>query len=67
VTLSSVAGVEPLLDSPATAKRLGITERHLRELVVRRDIPFVRVGRLIRFKPDDLDAWVDDNRTDVVS
>jgi len=58
--------VEPLLDSPATAKRLGITERHLRELVVRRDIPFVRVGRLIRFVPADLEAWVEDNRTEAM-
>lgn len=56
-----------LLDSPTTAKRLGITERHLRELVVRRDIPFVKVGRLIRFKPDDLDRWIDENRTEAVN
>jgi excisionase family DNA binding protein len=56
--------MEPLLDSPATAKRLGITERHLRELVVRRDIPFVRVGRLIRFVPADLETWVAENRTE---
>jgi len=59
--------VEPLLDSPAAAEVLGITERGLRKHVVDRTIPFVRVGRLIRFKPEDLRAWVDDNRTEAVS
>jgi excisionase family DNA binding protein len=58
--------VEPLLDSPATAERLGITERHLRDLVVRREIPFVRVGRLIRFKPADLDAYIERQTTEAV-
>ena len=51
-----------LLDVPATAERLGTTERHIRELVYRRAVPFVKVGRLVRFDPAELDAWIDANR-----
>jgi len=56
--------MEALLDKPSTAGRLGITERHLDYLVTKRRIPFVRVGRLIRFKPSDLELWLEENRTE---
>jgi excisionase family DNA binding protein len=48
----------PLPLGPA-ADYLAITERHLRELVYRREVPYTRVGRLLRFMPDDLDAYLD--------
>ena len=51
------------LDVPATAEYLGVTERHVRELVYRRAIPHHHVGRLLRFDLDDLDAWMLANRT----
>jgi excisionase family DNA binding protein len=54
----------PLLDGKAAAERLGITERHLRLLITRREIPFIKVGRLNRFDPDDIDRYLDDNRTE---
>ena len=47
-----------LLATAGAAERLGTTERHVRELVYRREIPFVKVGRLVRFRPDDLDEYV---------
>jgi excisionase family DNA binding protein len=56
---------QPLLDPTQAAERLGITERHLRLLLERREIPFVKVGRLNRFDPDDLEQWIADNRTEV--
>jgi excisionase family DNA binding protein len=48
-----------LLDVPKAAGRLGITERHLRELIYRREVPYVKVGRLVRFDPTDLAAWLE--------
>jgi excisionase family DNA binding protein len=49
-----------LLDVPTAAARLGITERHLRELIYKRRIPFVKVGGFsVRFDPDDLAAWLE--------
>ena len=51
-----------LLDIAATAERLATTERHVRELIYRRQLPHIKVGRLIRVDPDDLDAWLAANR-----
>lgn len=48
-----------LLDSAQVAHRLGVTERLIRRLVAERRITFVRVGRYVRFDPDDIDAWID--------
>jgi excisionase family DNA binding protein len=67
VTLRSVAGVETLLDKPAAAAKLGTTVRHLTDLVARREIPFVKVGRLVRFKPDDIDAYIERQTSEAVS
>lgn len=41
------------------ADYLGTTPRHIRGLVHRRAIPFVRVGRLIRFRVTEIDTWID--------
>jgi excisionase family DNA binding protein len=46
------------LDYEGAAGYLNITVRHLRELVYRREIPHAKVGRLVRFLPNDLDAWL---------
>jgi len=67
VTLRSVAGVDTLLDNTAAAAKLGTTVRHLTDLVARREIPFVKVGRLVRFKPDDIDAYIDRQTSEAVS
>jgi excisionase family DNA binding protein len=57
---------EPLLDSKSAAARLGTTERHIRSLVERREIPFRKVGRLNRFVPAELDAWLEANKVEAV-
>lgn len=56
--------MEALLDKPETAAYLSIKLSHLDYLVTKRRIPFVRVGRYIRFKRTDLDAWLEENRTE---
>ena len=57
----------PLLDWDEAAAYLGTTRRHLRNLQWRREIAFVKVGRLVRFKQDDLDTWIDENRTEATN
>ena len=58
---------ETLLDKPAAAARLGTTVRHLTDLVQSRKIRFVRLGhRTIRFRPADLDQYIEDNTVEVV-
>lgn len=53
---------EPLLDLPAVARRLGVNERHVRRLVNERRIPFLKWGRLLRFDPVEIEAWLDEAR-----
>jgi excisionase family DNA binding protein len=50
-----------LLDLAQVAERLCTTERHIRRLVAERRIPFVRVGRFIRFDPAQLAAWLEEH------
>jgi excisionase family DNA binding protein len=56
-----------LLDIAALADRLGITERHVRRLVAERRIPFLKVGRFVRFDPAAVGAWLSAHTMDVVS
>ncbi len=47
-----------LLDCAAGADRLGTSERWMRRAVAERRIPFVKIGRHVRFRPEDLDAYI---------
>ena len=47
-----------LLDIGDAAERLGTTERHMRALIADRKIDYIKVGRLVRFDPSALDAWI---------
>ena len=47
-----------LLDINEAAERLGTTERHMRALIANRKIDYIKVGRLVRFDPSTLDAWI---------
>lgn len=51
-----------MLDLPAVARRLGVNERHVRRLVNERRIPFLKWGRLMRFDPVEIEAWLDEAR-----
>jgi excisionase family DNA binding protein len=48
-----------LLDLPGVAEHLGTSERHVRRLVQERRIPFIKVGRFVRFDPEDIATWLD--------
>ena len=51
--------VPKLLTMDELAERLGETHRHVRRLVTERRVPFLRVGRLIRFDPAQIVTWLD--------
>lgn len=53
----------PLYDVPGAAKYLSTTERHIRDMWNKRQIPAIKVGRKLRFHKDDLDAYIDSHRT----
>jgi excisionase family DNA binding protein len=56
---------EALIDLKEVAARLGVNERFVRRLVFERRIPYLKVGRLLRFEPSELDAWLDEARRDI--
>jgi excisionase family DNA binding protein len=51
-----------LVDIETVAGSLGISMRQVRRFVANGQIPFVRVGHLIRFDPDELNDWIDARR-----
>jgi excisionase family DNA binding protein len=52
---------QPLYDYELAGDYLNTTKRHLRDLVCRGEIPNVKVGKLVRFRPEDLDEWLAKN------
>lgn len=52
----------PLLDTAGAADYMTVTQHFVRRLVRERRIPFHKIGRLVRFDPADLDAYVDAGR-----
>ena len=49
----------PLMNLDEVAERLGVNQRHVRRLVAERRIPYLKWGHLLRFDPDELEAWLD--------
>lgn len=49
---------EPYVDGKAAAAYLGISHKTVERRVHERSIPFHKVGRLVRFRYSELDAWV---------
>ncbi len=59
--------IETSCHSPRAARNLATSERHLRSMVFRREIPYHKVGRLVRFDLDELDAWLDAHHVEAES
>lgn len=57
--------IHQLLSIDQLAQRLGITVRHVRRLVAERRVPYYKVGRLVRFDPDEIGEWLRDRRRPV--
>lgn len=55
-----------LWDVAGLAERLGVTERFVRRLVAERRVPFLKIGKFIRFDPRAVDSWLDSARVSEV-
>lgn len=53
-----------LFDVPEAAAYLNTRESHIRELIYAQRIPYIKVGRFVRFSQADLDEWLRRNRRD---
>jgi excisionase family DNA binding protein len=56
---------DKLLTMEEAAERLCTTPRHVRRLVFERRIAYRKVGRYVRFHPDDLAEYVAAHRVEV--
>jgi len=48
----------PLMNCEQLAEHLGVTVRFVRRLVDERRVPFMKIGRFVRFDPNEIDAWI---------
>jgi excisionase family DNA binding protein len=60
------ASLPILVNIDLVADHLGVSVRHIRRLIDERRIPFVKVGKFVRFDVDEIARWVDEHRTDVL-
>jgi len=58
IVSGQISREKELLDTREAARFLGISKNTLYEWVVQRKIPFVKVGRLVKFRPSELEAWL---------
>jgi len=49
---------QQLLTIEEASKLLSVKISRLRTAVFKREIPFVKIGHLVRFRASDLDTWV---------
>jgi predicted DNA-binding transcriptional regulator AlpA len=62
-TTANVIGPDALLNQSQVARILGTTEMFLEARRVRGGgPPYVRVGRLCRYRPQDVEAWIESRR-----
>jgi excisionase family DNA binding protein len=59
------AGLPKLLTLADVADRLNTSERHIRRLVFERRIPYRKIGKFVRFHPDDLAEYIASQRVGI--
>jgi excisionase family DNA binding protein len=55
-----------LIDIAELERRTAIKQATLRKYVVQRKIPFVKIGRLVRFDPAEIDGWIAERKVPVL-
>ena len=60
--MTTTETVPHLLTIDQLAEQLGITTRHVRRLIAERRVPYLKVGKLVRFDPEEIAAWLDELR-----
>lgn len=61
----SAATLSPMIDVGEAAARLGVSVRYVRRLVSEQRLPYVKVGKFVRFDIVELESWIDDRRVEV--
>ncbi len=61
----SMEVIQKLLNVKETAHFLNVKQGTVRYLCFTRKIPFIKVGRLVRFNLNELKLWLKSNRSNV--
>ncbi len=61
-TIDASERLPRLLSIDALADHLGVTERFVRRLVEDNRVPYLKIGKFVRFHPDDINAWLANTR-----
>ena len=56
-----------LLGIEETAEHLGITPNTLYAWVSQKRIPYVKIGRLLKFDPRDIETWIEGRKVKAIS
>lgn len=48
-----------LMDIEQAARFLNVKVSRLRSAILNKEIPFLKIGRLVRFHKEDLEAWIE--------
>jgi excisionase family DNA binding protein len=56
-----------LLDIDGLASWLGVEPGFVRRLIAQRRIPFLKIGKYVRFDPAEIAAWIDGQRVQMES
>src|SRR5271156_3907334 len=51
-----------LIDITQLARLLATSQRHVRRLVEERRVPYLKIGHYVRFDPNDIQNWLDQQR-----
>jgi excisionase family DNA binding protein len=60
--MTDIGTIPQLLTIDQLAERLGITVRHVRRLVAEKRVPYLKIGRLVRFDPAEATRWLGTRR-----
>jgi excisionase family DNA binding protein len=55
----------PPLSSAELCAYLNVTPRWVRHNIDNKRVPYYKVGRLLRFDPDEIDAWLAENHVPI--
>ncbi len=52
-----------LWDIKQTSEKLNVSEKTIRDWVYKRQIPFKKIGKLVRFHPSEIHQWIEERST----
>ena len=61
MTVRTVGNMTPLVTAECVAMYLGVSKARVYQACHEGLLPHVRLGRSLRFSPDELAAWADNN------